>query len=142
MAPLDARNPMISGGCLCGEVAWEFRAAIELVNYCHCSMCRKVHGAPFGAFAHGKADAFRWMRGESSISRFESSPGIYRCFCSVCGSTVPVIEGDEVTIPAGGIDGDPGVRPSVHIFVGSKAPWYEITDELPQFDRFPPDDFW
>ncbi len=53
-----------------------------------------------------------------------------------------MIEGDEVSIPAGGIDGDPGVRPSVHIFTGSKAPWYSIADDLPQFERFPPEDFW
>ena len=51
-----------------------------------------------------------------------------------------MLEGDEVCIPAGSIDGDPGIRTSVHIFVGSKAPWYEITDVLPQFDRFPPEE--
>ena len=51
-----------------------------------------------------------------------------------------MIEHDEVCIAAGGIDGDPGVRPSRHIFVGSKAPWYEITDTLPQHQEFPPDD--
>ena len=53
-----------------------------------------------------------------------------------------MLEGDEVCIPAGSIDGDPEIRPSVHIFVGSKAPWYEITDGLPQFDRFPPEGYW
>ena len=133
---------MISGGCLCGAVAWQFDGPVELINFCHCSMCRKTHGAAFGAFAHGSAGAFRWRRGEASISRYESSPNVYRNFCPVCGSSVPVLEGDEVCIPAGSIDGDPGVRPSVHIFVGSKAPWYEITDGLPQFDRFPPEEYW
>ena len=135
-------GPMISGTCLCGEVAWQFDGSVELINFCHCSMCRKVHGAPFGAFAHGNASEFRWLRGATSISRYQSSPNIFRCFCQVCGSSVPVLEGTEVCIPAGGIDGDPGVRPSVHIFVGSKAPWYEITDALPQFDGFPPDEYW
>jgi len=32
---------------------------------------------------------------------------------------------------------DPSIRPSEHIYVGSKAPWFEITDELPQFDEYP-----
>ena len=105
-------------------------------------MCRKVHGAPFGAFAHGQAKDFHWLRGEPSISRYQSSPDVYRCFCRVCGSSVPVIEGDEVCIPAGSIDGDPGARPSVHIFVGSKAPWYQTADGLPQFDAFPPQEQW
>jgi hypothetical protein len=53
-----------------------------------------------------------------------------------------VIEDDEVCIPAGSINGDPGIRPSIHIFVGSKAPWYEIADALPQHDGFPPPEEW
>lgn len=133
---------MISGRCLCGGVAWQLDGAIELINYCHCTMCRRVHGTPFGAFAHAQANGFRWLRGEADIARFESSPGVFRCFCPVCGSTVPVIEDGEVTIPAGGIEGDPGVRPSVHIFVASKAPWYQIADGLPQHDGFPPPGQW
>ena len=133
---------MITGSCLCGEVRWQLDGALELINFCHCSMCRKIHGAPFGAFAHGRAGDFHWVCGEASISRYRSSPDVYRCFCRICGSGVPVIEDDEVGIPAGSIDGDPGVRPSVHIFVGSKSPWHEITDGLPQFDEFPPDACW
>ncbi len=41
-------------------------------------------------------------------------------------------------MPAGCLDGDPGVRPLAHIFVGSKAPWFEIADPLPRFDAYPP----
>jgi hypothetical protein len=130
---------VITGSCLCNQVAWRLDAEIELINHCHCSMCRKAHGSAFGSFAHAQAAGFRWTRGEASISRYESSPEVFRCFCRVCGSSVPAIEGDEVTIAAGGIDGDPLVRPSVHIFVGSKAAWYDITDALPQYERFPPD---
>jgi hypothetical protein len=57
---------------------------------------------------------------------------------------MPVIRSWEnhVVIPAGTLDDDPGVRPVVHIFTGSKAAWYEIRDDLPQFQEFPPDDFW
>jgi hypothetical protein len=50
----------------------------------------------------------------------------------------PQAKGDQVFIPAGALDDDPGVRPAAHIFVGSKAPWYEIRDELPRFDEWPP----
>ena len=133
---------MITGACLCGGVTWRLDGAIELINYCHCSMCRRIHGTPFGAFAHARARDFRWLRGAPSIAQYESSTGVFRCFCSRCGSSVPVIEADEVCIPAGGIDGDPGIRPSVHIFVASKAPWHEITDLLPRHAGFPPADAW
>jgi hypothetical protein len=127
---------------LCGTIAWVLDGAVDLINYCHCTMCRRTHGAPFGAFAHAHARDFHWLRGDSTIARYESSPGTFRCFCPVCGSSEPVVEDDEVTIPAGGIEGDPGVRPSVHIFVASKAPWFDIVGALPQHDRFPPDDDW
>jgi hypothetical protein len=130
---------MISGRCLCGAIAWRLDGVVDLINYCHCAMCRKIHGAPFGAFAQAHSRDFRWLSGESSISRYESSPGTFRCFCPICGSGVPVLEGDEAIIPAGGIDGDPGVRPSIHIFAGSKAPWYEISDALPRHEAFPPE---
>ncbi len=130
----------ITGRCQCGAVLWRLDGDIAFINHCHCSICRRIHGTAFGTFAHGAAAAFHWVRGDSAIARYESSPGVFRCFCRVCGSQVPVIEDDEVCIPAGGIDGDPGTRPSLHIFVGSKAAWHEITDPLPQFAAFPPDD--
>lgn len=133
---------MIAGRCLCGAVAWRLDGAVDLINYCHCSMCRRVHGAPFGAFAHAHTRDFRWLKGEASIARYASSPGIFRCFCPTCGSPVPVVEDDEVTLPAGGIEGDPGVRPSLHIFTADKAAWYEIADALPQHRAFPPEDAW
>lgn len=133
---------MIAGRCLCGAIDWRLDGAVDLINYCHCSMCRRAHGAPFGAFAHAHARDFRWLSGATSVARYESSPGVFRCFCPACGSPVPVIEDDEVTIPAGGLEGDPGVRPSVHIFVADKAAWFEIRDGLPQHTAFPPDDAW
>jgi len=132
---------MIAGRCQCGRTAWRLDGAPSFINHCHCSICRRIHGAAFGTFAHGAASAFRWTSGEDAITRYESSPGVFRAFCRVCGSQVPVIERDEVCIPAGGIDGDPGVRPALHIFTGSKAHWHAITDALPQFDAFPPDDW-
>lgn len=132
---------MISGRCQCGHVAWQLDADITFMSHCHCSICRRIHGAAFGTFAHGSASAFHWSAGEEAIARYESSPGVFRCFCRICGSQVPVIERDEVCIPAGGIDGDPGARPTRHIFVGSKAPWHEINDSLPRFEEFPPYDW-
>ena len=30
----------------------------------------------------------------------------------------------------------PTIRPSAHIFVGSKARWFTITDDLPQHQEF------
>lgn len=135
---------MTSGSCLCGSVRWQLDARPEFINHCHCQMCRKASGAAFGSFAHGDGLRFRWVQGHSIVTLYQSSPGNFRNFCSKCGSRVPVLEADgtEVIIPAGTFDDDPAVRPIVHFHVESMAPWYEITDTLPQFSKFPPDSFW
>jgi hypothetical protein len=75
--------------------------------------------------------ADRSERGEERIARYQSSPGGQRAFCSTCGSVVPgLLNGDAmVFLPGGGFDDDPGLRPQAHIFVASKAPWYEIPDD-------------
>jgi hypothetical protein len=134
---------MIRGSCLCTGVRFELRSAPQLMNHCHCSMCRKHTGAAFGTFLHGKASDFRWVAGEALVTRYASSPGNERAFCSLCGSTLPVIEApdDHVCIPAGSLDDDPVIRPSVQFFTGSKAPWHELAPDPVQFEKFPPDTF-
>src|SRR3954470_5361321 len=133
---------MIGGSCLCGQIKYELSGGVELINHCHCSMCRKAHGAAFGSFLHASSDGFRWTAGESLVERYESSPGNVRAFCRVCGSNMPVLDHKSVTIPAGTLDDDPGVRPMLHIFTGSKAPWFDIDGSLPQFKEFAPRTFW
>ena len=133
----------MNGSCLCGQVRYQLDGSIELINHCHCSMCRKAHGAAFGSFLHADANQFRWLAGEELVTQYRSSPTNVRAFCSVCGSNMPVIEekDNEVNIPVGTLDDDPGVKPIVHIFTGSKAPWYEITDDIEQFEEFPPQEW-
>jgi hypothetical protein len=134
---------MIKGSCLCGQVRYELDGGIQLINNCHCSMCRKAHGSAFGTFLHAHLRGFRWLSGEDTISHYCSSAGNDRAFCSACGSSMPVVneEEGEVNIPAGSLDDDPGIKPVVHIFTAHKAPWHEITDDIQQFDEFPPDEW-
>jgi hypothetical protein len=129
---------------LCGQIRFVLDGPAQFINHCHCSMCRKAHGAAFGSFLHASGERFRWTDGAADVQTYESSPGTFRAFCRHCGASVPVLEdgGSHVTIPAGVLDDDPGVRPVVHIHVASKAPWHTITDGLPQFDDFPPQSFW
>jgi hypothetical protein len=59
--------------------------------------------------------------------------------CGICGSLLfsVVRDGAYVHVAIGSLVDAPSVRPTSHIFVGSKAPWFEITDDLPQFDDYP-----
>jgi hypothetical protein len=97
-------------------------------------MCRKAHGAAFGTYAAARAAEFKVLEGAELIARYRSSPGIVRTFCARCGSTLQWLRESKpevVDVALGVLDEDPGVRPAYHIYVDSKAPWYEITDGLP-----------
>jgi hypothetical protein len=103
-------------------------------------MCRKAHGAAFGTYGRVQRAEFRLLSGEDLIARYRSSPGIDRTFCSRCGSTLqfaPEDRPESFGLAVGTLDDDPGHRPILHIWVGSKAPWLEITDELPQHETEP-----
>jgi len=126
--------------CLCGDVVWEADGPFQFATHCHCSRCRKAHGAAFATYVLCRGDGFRWIRGRERVTRYESTPGLFRPFCSRCGSTVPNehLWNEQLGIPAGPLEGDPETQPVAHLFAVSKAPWYEITDSLPRFDAYPP----
>jgi len=130
---------MVRGSCLCGGIQFE-ATEIPVIALCHCSICRKANGAPFESGAAVPSANFEFVKGGDLIQVYESSPGVRRGFCRVCGSRVPsaTADGKLYFVPAGLLDDDPGVKPALHMFVGSKAPWWEITDDLPQFEEWPP----
>ena len=103
-------------------------------------MCRKAHGSAFRARGKVRASEFRCVRGEDLVRYYMSSPGQHRSFCSVCGSNL-VTRFDQkpkvLGLALGVLDDDPQRRPICHVHVGSKAPWHEITDALPQFEEEP-----
>jgi hypothetical protein len=119
----------VGGSCLCGRVAYDVALPLAGMRHCHCSRCRRARSAPHAA-------PFRFLSGKELLHTWKVPDAQFfaQTFCSSCGSPMPRVapERDLVVIPGGSFDGDPGVRPSEHIFVGSRAPWFEITDSLPQ----------
>ncbi len=131
---------MIHGSCMCGGVKYEISGMLTDVRNCHCSMCRKLQGSAFRSRATVQAAEFKFIRGEDLITYYESSKGTYRGFCSVCGSPIHSKFDEKPSVyglPLGPLDDDPNARPGMHIHVASKAPWFEITDSLPQFAEGP-----
>lgn len=126
---------MIRGSCLCGSVRYEISGPLGPVSHCHCSMCRKAHGAAFGTYARVQKSNFILVSGAEDIASYQSSPEVARTFCNRCGSTLQFIRStrpNTFALALGTLDDDPGVRPSMHIYTESRAPWHEITDDLPQ----------
>jgi hypothetical protein len=131
---------MTRGSCLCGGVRFEVTGPFGLFGHDHCSRSRKATGSAFATVIFCKPSDFRWLAGESQVKIYEAPvrdepPGYRRIFCGVCGSPVPLVDRDRVSIPAGALDDDPVARPMGHVFTACKAPWFEITDALPQFAR-------
>ena len=131
----------VRGSCLCGGVAYEIASASPIAN-CHCSRCRKGRAAAHASNVFVDLPDFRWLRAEELVTSYKvpEAARFTQSFCRTCGAKVPHLypERGRAVVPAGSLDDDPGVREELHIFVGSKAPWYEIVDDLPQHDAYPP----
>jgi len=141
-APRAATTGTIEGNCLCGAVGYEIVPPALFMVHCHCSRCRRARSAAHATNLFVDVAQFRWTRGEGRVRVFDL-PGAERFgqnFCSDCGSAVPRHSRKigRVVVPAGGLATDPGVRPALHIYVGSKASWDIISDALPQFEAAAP----
>lgn len=128
------------GGCLCGEVRYDVKRAHINAVHCYCQMCRKAHGTAFSTHAIVRRDQIEWLSGKSSLVPYESSPGAFREYCSICGSHL-LVHGqtgdDTLAIPVGTFDGDPEVTILSHIFTEECVSWYQISDDLPQHEGWP-----
>ncbi|WP_328188174.1 GFA family protein [Marinobacter sp. OP 3.4] len=126
-----------TGSCLCGGIQYEINGDLEPVQICHCQQCRKAQGAALVTNIPVSTEQFSIIQGEDLLTAYESSPGKQRVFCSRCGS--PIISRLEslpnvVRVRAGTLDGKPPLTLSGHAFVGSKASWWPIVDDLPQWE--------
>lgn len=133
---------MITGRCECGRVRFEVDGDIEDFSHCHCSQCRRLHGAAYATFAGVLREKFRYLSGENDLRTYASSKRNIRVFCGHCGSTIladPLEEPAMLYLSMSTIDGDPPRPRAYHAFVGSRAPWHAITDDLDQHDMYPPD---
>ena len=122
-----------------------FAVDVDVVDFshCHCSQCRRLHGAAYATFAGVNRGEFRYIQGADDVSTYSSSPSNVRVFCSICGSTIlcdPQDEPEYLYLSMSTLDGDPVLPSGYHAWVDSKAPWHEIADELPQYDTDSPAD--
>jgi hypothetical protein len=124
---------VLEGRCECGAVRYRVADEFRYAANCHCSQCRAATGSAFKPFAGIERDKLELTDGEDSLLVF-GEDDLNNTRCAACGSLLfsVVREGAYVHVALGSLVDPPGVRPTEHIFVGSKAPWFEITDDLPQ----------
>jgi len=81
---------MINGHCECKRVSFEVDGEINDFSHCHCSQCRRLHGAAYATFAGVSRASFRYLSGQDDLSNYASSDDHNRVFCSNCGSNIMV----------------------------------------------------
>ena len=126
------------GSCLCAAIRFEVDEFEQHTVNCHCSMCRKFHGAAYATIASVKRNHFHWISGQELIKGYTAENGTTRSFCTNCGSSLmfssPKADPDLLEIALGCFDDDVPERPNAHIFVASGAKWAVPENDLPQFE--------
>ena len=136
----------VSGRCACGAVAYRVSTAAKKLYHCHCSVCRRLHGALFATYACVEREHLTVEAGTESLSTYEGELAKWR-FCRVCGCHLFAeheLNSGLVWFMPGTLDGDltpghPGGS-ETHIFVGSKSPLARIPDDVAQFEGHAPDE--
>jgi hypothetical protein len=129
----------LTGKCFCGAVSYEVADEFLYAANCHCSNCRRTTGSAFKPFAGIERDKFQLAVNNDRLLIYGDASG-HDAHCGRCGSLLYslVRDGGYVHIPMGTLVNEPTIRPNAHIFVGSKAKWFTITDDLPQYDGHVP----
>jgi GNAT superfamily N-acetyltransferase len=121
-------------------VRYALREEPALVEHCHCSMCRKWHGAAFSTLAEVKTASLEWRSGEEELATYRSSPERDRTFCRRCGSKLFIRRldtPDTIALCLATLDDAPAARPRRHVFDGDRVTWLPRSDSLPRYDLYP-----
>jgi hypothetical protein len=138
-APPEEHSPrLLQGGCRCGAVRYTVPDDFSYALNCHCAGCRAATGSAFKPFAGIEREKLRIVAGLDELNVIGDEEA-NDTRCGTCGSFLfsVVRDGAYAHVTMGSLIDAPGIRPTAHIFVAFKAPWYEIRDDLPQFDELP-----
>lgn len=129
-----AKPATLSGSCFCGAIRYKVADAFTYALNCHCSQCRRVTGSAFKPFAGIERAKLKVTKGKDHLLIYGEEAN-HDAHCRLCGSLLYSIvrDGAYAHVTLGTLIDAPSIRPSAHIFVGSKAPWFTITDKLPQY---------
>ncbi len=133
----DTNRPRtLAGQCLCGAVRYAVADEFKYALNCHCSDCRRATGSAFKAFAGIERRKLKITAGREQILIFGDENANHDVHCKVCCSLLYSVvgHGASVHVTLGTLVDAPQIRSKAHIFVADKAPWFEITDDLPQYD--------
>lgn len=130
----------MTGRCLCGGIEFEAEEIAGMVFNCHCSRCRRAHGAAFATQAFAVRSSLTFKKGRELLHEYDSSAEGIRAFCSNCGSRVMNYaknNGNYLSVAIACLDSGYRGKPVAHAFVASKADWHEPSRDIPSFNEIP-----
>ena len=125
----------IGGSCLCGEVRFLLRPPTQVCAHCHCTMCRRAHGAGFVTWVRLPKAQFEIVSGGETLLHYRSSEHAVRSFCGRCGSSLFFESShspDTVDIVLANLEGPLDRAPGLHVFFDDRADWIAVGDDLPR----------
>lgn len=125
----------ITGSCLCGSVRFRVTLPTSFCGHCHCSICRRSHGAAFVTWFGVPRSRFEWLAGRDALTRYPSSAHAVRSFCSRCGSSLfseSSRHPDQIEIVLASMQGPIDRTPEAHVYFDDRVSWVSTRDELPR----------
>jgi len=132
----------ITGGCVCGAVRYEAKAAPIMTRTCWCRTCQY--------FASGNAAVNQVFPAEAvtisgELKDFESTADsgniMHRKFCPNCGVhlfSMAEIRPHLLVIRAGTLDDHKNLKIDALIWTSSAPAWAHLDAKIPQFEKQPP----
>lgn len=136
-----ADEKKLNGGCLCGQVRYRINGHCRHIINCHCENCRRTHGHVAAYTSVDKSDLV--LLSQQSLTWYHDKlPNTYRGFCGNCGASLfweavnssRLVSGNKISVAAGSLDSGHGLKTIGHIYVSEAGEYYQIEDELPQFE--------
>ncbi len=127
---------VVEGGCHCGALRYRLQADLGDVAHCHCSICRRVSGGTLVTWVTLPLAGFQWLAG--SPQRYMAPPSCSRYFCGNCGAHVALVTAhspETIDVTVATLDHPERVRANRHIWVGSRLPWLQVDQGLPEEDE-------
>lgn len=131
-----------TGGCACGAIRFRVTAPFVGVGVCHCTDCQKASGGTPNYVALAPKVSFEIIRGEAKVycSKGDSGNDVRRAFCPECGTPLwsKLTQAPLVAVKLGALDDNADLKPDLHLYVASAAPWHLMHEGVPTFPKMPP----
>jgi hypothetical protein len=134
----QTKSGSVRSACFCEGVQYEIEMPTELCVRCHCTMCRRAHGAGYTTWVILPTKQLQIHTGKDKLTHCESFDHGSGDFCSVCGSELfgwSTRTPEQLYLRLGNLKGEIDRSPQAHVGFENRVPWITVADDLPRVTR-------